>query len=962
MTHHAGLAESPDPAASQKSSSKTAWPKFWEILLLLLIVLAAIGLRAAYLYEIKSNPEFDVHNKDAVLYNHWAHGLATGDWTLPESLPDPHIQSSPFFRPPAYPYFMAGIYKTFGADPNNIRIAQMVLGILSSILMFFLARALFGTAAGLAGALFMAVYWSLLYAEAELNTPTLIVFLFLLLLTFLRFWISRMGIIRALIPGLIIGLMALLRYEMILLVPLILLWGLWISKGHRIRAIVCLIAFMLGTTAVIAPVTARNYLVSNKFIPIAATGGMDLYAANNPQADGISPIINLKETLGLAKQFDPNDLPLYCEALKTKLGLENVSYYNLSNHFALLAFQYMHDNPRQTLERIGKKALLFWGPDEVANTCVPFYHKLTSITLRYMPGFAVIAALFLLGVLLFVTGSLKKETGTNQSRLTLLILAMILLLFLAYLPFFAAAQFRIGITPLLLLFAAGAVQGLINFTQRKQPIRLLAAVAVGVLLFFAARIELVTAPQDLSKWHFDRGLALEREGLVPDAMIEYEKSINAGYQPDARTNLGGLLATIGKYEEAENLFADELKQDPGNPRAEFQWARALAMQKNPKEAVDHLQEAVSKDPGFADAYNLMAIQFTRLNDYHSAIKRFRDAIRLAPQNPLYVANLADALMYVGDSGEALQRYAEAVQIAPTDGILENAWGNALASMDRLDEALPHFQAAIQKNPKLVEAYNSIGYLLTQKGQTEDALKYYNNAIEVNPNFTLVHNNMGNLLTDMGRFEEAMPHFQKALEVNPNDPFAEFNWGRSLSLKGDSNAAVEHFRKAIEKRPDYAAAHNFLGYDLYRLGRLQEAEASYRTAIQLAPRFILPHNNLGQLYLDQGQYEAAYAQFQAAMEINPQDPFPANGLKIIREKLGAAQAPPTETPAPPMETPAPPAPETPAPPAETPTPPAETPAPPAPETPAPPAETPAPQVETPAPAPTPETPANSPEAK
>ncbi len=890
MTHHAGLPESTTASPNRNAPRPFSWPTLWEWAALLLIVLLGAGLRTLYLREVIHTPGFDAQNKEAALYQDWANGLITGDWTPSEGTPDPRLAESPFFRPPGYPHFLAGIYFVCGNTPLAARITQMILGVLSCVLMFFLARGTLGRAAGLAGALFMAVYWGLIYVGAELNPSALIVFLLLVLLVLLRYWFSSPGIMRALFPGFVLGVMALLRPEMLVLLPIIVLWGVGMTTGRRLRAMVSLVALLLGAALVIAPVTLRNYQVSKEIVPIAAMGGLELYAANNPEADGIYPKINMKEALDLDTQLEVNGPPLYLAALKKKLGNDALTYNGLSQYFAAQAWRYMADHPKQTLERMGKKALVFWGPAEVPNTCVPDYHKANSKLLRFMPGFAVIAALCVLGLGWVLAGGVWKSGRTRDYPIVLLTVGMLVFLFLVYLPFFPAAQFRMGMLPLMLLLGAGAVQGLVHLAVSRQPLRLAGAAAMGLLLFFVLRVDWAGPPRDLASLHYDRGLAYEREGKFPEAEEEYQKSLDAGYHPNTRSALGWLKAQDGKFEEAENLFAEELKQNPDSLQAEFNWGRTLGLQGKYKEALDHLQEAVNKAPGYAEAHNGMGHVFMRMDDERSAIKKFREACRLAPQNGLFLVNLAEALMYSGDFEEARQRFAEALQREPDNGQIENAWGNALAGQGKMEEALPRFQEAVRKDPTLAEAQNSLGYLLAQQGRIDEAIQHYTEAIRLSPRFTLPMNNLGNVLTDQGKYDEAIPYFQKALEINREDLHAEFNWGRALSLKGDSAAAVEHFQEAVRKRPDYASAHNFLGWDLYRLGRMEEAETAFKEAIRLAPNFILPHNNLGQLFLDAGRYEEARVQFEAALQINANDPFPAERLKIIQEKQAAPAQP------------------------------------------------------------------------
>ncbi|MFH0982041.1 MAG: hypothetical protein V2A79_10925, partial [Planctomycetota bacterium] len=116
--------------------------------------------RGLYLGEIADYPDFSSPGVDAGTHQYWARGLATGDWTPPDGRPDPHIPSTPFFRPPGYPYFLALVYSLAGSGPVTPRLVQMGLGLLNCVLAFVMGRKWHGGAVGLFWAGFMAFYWA----------------------------------------------------------------------------------------------------------------------------------------------------------------------------------------------------------------------------------------------------------------------------------------------------------------------------------------------------------------------------------------------------------------------------------------------------------------------------------------------------------------------------------------------------------------------------------------------------------------------------------------------------------------------------------------------------------------------------------------------------------------------------------------------------------------------------------
>ena len=158
-------------------------------------------------------------------------GRGAGDWgsgNPPEGVADPKIRSTPFFRPPGYPAFMATVYRVCGGSYWSPRVVQTLLGLASCVLGFLLGRSLYGRGAGLVGAALLAVYWGFIYFEGELQPPALLVFLTLALMLILQGWIRRLGYAWAIGGGLLLGLLAVIRPNVLLFVPVVLVWCWWI--------------------------------------------------------------------------------------------------------------------------------------------------------------------------------------------------------------------------------------------------------------------------------------------------------------------------------------------------------------------------------------------------------------------------------------------------------------------------------------------------------------------------------------------------------------------------------------------------------------------------------------------------------------------------------------------------------------------------------------------------------------
>ena len=213
-----------------------------------------------------------------------------------------------FGRAPGYPLFLAAIGADAGgrdATPARVKIAQSIVGALGVWLIGQLARRAAGPAAGVAAAAIAAVYpplvWICAYvlSEALYSTVALATVLILNIaidraagstdpsratrassvLALDRRWLRRGGGL-AILAGLATGVAILVRPAMLLFLPLAAVWLL----AHRRIALAA--ALVIGTLLVVAPWTARNLRVYDRFVLVASEGGVTFWTGNHPLARG----------------------------------------------------------------------------------------------------------------------------------------------------------------------------------------------------------------------------------------------------------------------------------------------------------------------------------------------------------------------------------------------------------------------------------------------------------------------------------------------------------------------------------------------------------------------------------------------------------------------------------------------------------------------------------------------------
>ncbi|HVC07071.1 MAG TPA: glycosyltransferase family 39 protein [Solirubrobacterales bacterium] len=239
------------------------------------ILLLGLGLRIDYAWQGRP-PVFD-----AVAYARIAANLEQGNgFTAGHRATQPSSNYSP-----GLPLIAAGIYELSGGLHERLaRVVLALIGALSVAFSYLIGRRLCGPAAGLIGALAVAIYPALLEYQGMLMTEPLAAAL-LSGAVLAMLWAEAPGRSGArarsprwLVPGLVLGALTLVRPEYLavsLLLALVAAAGKWRNwRSGAMRAGILL----LGVAIVVTPWTLRNAAALGRFVPISTGGGQVLFS------------------------------------------------------------------------------------------------------------------------------------------------------------------------------------------------------------------------------------------------------------------------------------------------------------------------------------------------------------------------------------------------------------------------------------------------------------------------------------------------------------------------------------------------------------------------------------------------------------------------------------------------------------------------------------------------------------
>ncbi len=509
-----------------------------------LVAGVALLWRVFYAWLYRDSPFFHSPVVDAQTFHLWAEALREGRPFMP----------GVFFKPPLYPYLLAFLYDVFGARPEPAYVAQSLLGAGTCVLVLRLGRLVFTPRTALGGALVCALLPVLPFLEFQLLAEPLTTFLVLAAVLILIAGQQRSS--RIALAGLLLGIAALGRPNLLILAP-VLAWWLWRQRGRRIEpALLLLLTVGLG----IAPATLYN-IGQGRVVLVSANAGANLWTGIRPGADGVAaiPIGILWDDLQLeAAEAGARD-PGTADAWLTRRALAHAAA-----------------DPLRTLGLLARKTLLLVHAHEGRNNIGADYLARTQgviVLQRWWPGFWLVGPLALLGLAAVLRPRLfdapRPSPAVAPALLTLAALALVIL------PFFVNARFRQPLLPLLSLFAAhGAI---VLFGAARGGVRRI-AVASGCLVIAAAAVnvswfDLDRARNDaIDEMHLADILAKGYGGRPPDLQAALRHLAHAAQldprNPDVSERRGLYLQSVAYEQLSIAERASLAGRDAGPPLAE----------------------------------------------------------------------------------------------------------------------------------------------------------------------------------------------------------------------------------------------------------------------------------------------------------------------------------------------------------------------------------------------------------
>lgn len=406
-------------------------------------------------------------------------------WVLhdaPGARPIEYPQYPGAWQPPGQTVFAAAALALSGGNLIGVKLAQVLLGVLSVALVYGLGRAWLGHPEGLVAAWICALYPNLVAFSHYLWSETLFTFLLLGALWCLTRRPGAPLARDALAGGLLLGLAALTRATIFYFLPVLIAWMAWAYRPRWRQALAAGSLVALAATLLVVPWSVRNTRLHGGFVWIETNNGYNLWRGNGPDS-----FENRDDPHRSTYQWPFEAVPrapvgnrtasrLVAEA-RQALGVERPTDLEIVGYARAAAWEEIRSHPARFVARIPVRLYDMWNP--------------TSFLVRHLeigayggipPGLARLLALLAVGTYLGLVALALPGFWLARARSETWLVALLVGFLTGVTALsFGITRFRLPLVPLLAILAAPTALTLRARARPQLPAAAAALLALSLL-------------------------------------------------------------------------------------------------------------------------------------------------------------------------------------------------------------------------------------------------------------------------------------------------------------------------------------------------------------------------------------------------------------------------------------------------------------------------------------------------
>jgi len=298
----------------------------------------------------------------------------------------------------------------------------------------------------------------------------------------------------------------------------------------------------------------------------------------------------------------------------------------------------------------------------------------------------------------------------------------------------------------------------------------------------------------------------QQRGDAALAVSKYQQLIKL--HPDvvaAHANLGVVLVSLERYDEAITQYHIALAQAPGDPALRLDLGLAYYKKVDFAGAAAEFAALHKDDPANVRVATLLGNCQVQLGLVGQAIAMLEPLEKANPDDLDLAWALGLALIGSGETRQGLERVQKVAEQRQSAEAYQLA-ANLSLGLTYFDQARRDAEAIIRLNPRLPKAYVVLGMVDDYSGNEKAAEEDFEKALQIDPNDLQARVQLGSVFCNQRKLEGARRELERAFSQDPTSPPTLYLLGRVERAQGNLQAALKDLESAERLNPQWLPPH------------------------------------------------------------------------------------------------------------------------------------------------------------
>jgi len=281
-----------------------------------------------------------------------------------------------------------------------------------------------------------------------------------------------------------------------------------------------------------------------------------------------------------------------------------------------------------------------------------------------------------------------------------------------------------------------------------------------------------------------------RDGILETAVFsEEEFDILINYYIDEMEE--GVVYTLAKMAYEQHPYSGDLT---------IRYADALIVNNEIDKAIDLLNKQLNYDSCDSDIYLLLARSYVRKREDEDVFFYTQKAVffNTEEESDFFWITIAQEYLEQDDYDNALKCYKNAELLSPENNDILNDLAYTCERAGFLDESISYYRKYIEKDPFNDNVWLNIGTTYARRDESDKAIEAFDYAHALNSANSSALYNKGILLINSDKFSDALEIFDEFLLLEPASYLSFIAISEAFILKDQYDHALMFIRIIVDK--------------------------------------------------------------------------------------------------------------------------------------------------------------------